>query len=212
MRVQSRWIQQSSDIPAPTEPKVPSPTPFVPDVATFLKLIGREMGQYTSKFPTWEALFTLTSKQLRQLGVEPARQRRYLLAWRNKYNLGLFGPGGDIRHIEDGKAVLKVFYDETDPLRPRKYVVNVPADKANEQIAEEDRIKIKGFTVQGAHTVSGPYALPTKGKGLAQLALTEGMWAHKRGRKIDGGERRQAEVRFKKRIEERKAAREALQQ
>jgi hypothetical protein len=44
--------------------------------------------------------------------------------------------------------------------------------------------------------------------GTAQLKVTEGMWEDRRGHKVDGGERRQAEVRFKRRVAERKALRE----
>ncbi|KAG9635933.1 hypothetical protein KCU69_g19588, partial [Aureobasidium melanogenum] len=69
---------------------IPKPTPFVPDAQTFLTLIGRKMSQHAQKIPDWNALFSLSSLQLRELGVEPARSRRYLLHWRNKFRQGSF--------------------------------------------------------------------------------------------------------------------------
>ncbi|KAI1498560.1 IGR protein motif-domain-containing protein [Biscogniauxia marginata] len=91
----------------------PDPTPFVPDVQTFLTLIGRGLGQHAAKFPTWESLFATTSDQLRDLGVEPPRTRRYLLQWRDRFRSGQYGVGGDLRHVVDGRAELRVL--ETRP-------------------------------------------------------------------------------------------------
>lgn len=190
-------------------PIIPSPTPFVPDVKTFLTLIGRGLSSHTAKFPTWEALFSLTSPQLRELGIEPPRTRRYLIHWREKFRLGRFGPGGDIRHVEDGKAKLAVLEVERGPLDFSRHAVNVPVDKKPEDVPPEESVSVDGYHVEGS-TVVGPYALPMKGGRAAVVAVTEGMWEEKRGRKIDGGERRRAEVRFKRRVAERKAQREAM--
>lgn len=63
------------------------------------------------------------------------------------------------------------------------------------------------YKVNGLRSIAGPYAIPVKQGSIVKV--TEGMWEHKVGRKIDGGERRQAEVRFKKRSAERRAEREA---
>ena len=87
---------------------IPKPTPFVPDVATFLTLIGRNLSAQASKFPTWESLFTQTSEQLREAGLEPARSRRYLLRWREKFRNGDYGAGGDLQHVENGTAELRI--------------------------------------------------------------------------------------------------------
>ena len=48
-----------------------------------------------------------------------------------------------------------------------------------------------------------------KGTGglKARVVVKEGLWEDKRGHKVDGGERRKAEVRSKRRAEERKKAR-----
>lgn len=183
--------------PAP----IPQPTPFVPDAPTFLSLIGRNLSQHASKIPTWESLFRLTSPQLRDLGVEPARARRYLLAWRERFRRGEYGPGGDAKVVEDGAVRLRVVEVEgggaegtaTRTAGMKRVVVN----------GDEE---IRGVRVKGAQTVVGSHVLPVKG-GAAQIKATEGLWEVRRGRKIDGGERRRAEVRSKRRAAERKDAR-----
>lgn len=190
-------------------PVIPSPIPFVPDVKTFLTVIGRGLSQHTAKFPTWEALFSLTSPQLKELGIEPPRTRKYLIHWREKYRLGLFGPGGDLRHVRDGQAKLAVEEKEVAPLEVRRRVVNIPVDKKISEIPDEDKVRVERYTVHGTG-VAGPYALPVKGEKAALVSVTEGMWEEKRGRKIDGGERRRAQVRFKRRVAERKAQRESM--
>lgn len=67
----------------------------------------------------------------------------------------------------------------------------------------------KGLKVKGAHTIIGPNVLPVKGSGgkVAAISVREGLWEDRRGHKIDGGERRRAEVRSKRRAEERKTSR-----
>ncbi|KAL5604057.1 hypothetical protein BROUX41_002046 [Berkeleyomyces rouxiae] len=184
-------------------PRVPAPIPLIPDVPTFLRVIGRNLSQYADKFPSWEALFTLSSEQLRELGVEPARSRKYLLQWLQRYRNGLLGPGGDFKYVEDGKATLVVDHNlETDV----KKVVNVPYGTAPEELADE-KVRVRGYAVKGAQTISGPYALPS-GRATATLTVTDRMWEFRQGQKVDGGERRKTEIRFKKRIAERKSRRE----
>ncbi|EPE09635.1 igr protein domain-containing protein [Ophiostoma piceae UAMH 11346] len=216
---------------------VPAPIPLVPDVATLLSVIGRNMKQHTVKFPTWEALFTLSSKQLRELGVEPTRDRRYLLRWLQKFRLGEFGIGGDFKYVRNGVAELRVeeVVDPNDPVVLRKRVVNVPvpppaapeaseaseaaegeeaAEAAPAQVADTtydlngEPARVRGYKVVGAKAISGPFALPIKDNVGSRVTVLEGMWEHKLGRKIDGGERRRAEVRFKQRAAERRAERE----
>jgi hypothetical protein len=190
-------------------PTVPPTRPFVPDVQTFLTLIGRGLNKHTSKFPSWESLFALTSPELKELGIEPPRTRRYLLQWMQRYRKGAFGPGGDFEHVKDGQALLKVALPPATKILDRKYVVNIPA--AEEQTGElaGELIRPNGYTVRGAKSISGPYAVPLPDNSGATVKVTEGMWEDRRGRKIDGGERRRAEVRFKKRSAERRAEREA---
>lgn len=202
LRLQTRWSSKNAQ-----PPPVPNTLPLVPDVETFLTVIGRGLRQHAAKFPSWEALFSLTSDQLRELGLEPPRTRRYLLRWRQRFREGKFGIGGDLQHVENGKATLKVLEIEKDPLTRIRTVVNVPVGKELEDIPPDEHVRVAGYHVKGARTVVGPYALPTK-EGGALVTVTEGMWEDRRGHKVDGGERRRAEVRFKRRVAERKAARE----
>ena len=206
LRAQARWAHKSAQ--QSEIPQIPAPIPFVPDVETFLTVIGRGLKQHASKFPTWDALFTLTSDQLRELGVEPPRTRRYLLRWRQRFREGKFGIGGDIKHIEDGAAELRIQEEDQTPLVRVRRVVNVPPGKKIDELSPADMVQVGGFKVQGVRTIVGPYALPMK-YGGARLTVTEGMWEDRRGHKVDGGERRQAEIRFKRRVAERKALRES---
>ncbi|CUS12945.1 unnamed protein product [Tuber aestivum] len=68
-------------------PPVPATTSRTPDVPAFLRQIGRNTIQHAPKFETWEQFFSLTSGQLRNLGVEPPRDRRYILHWRERYRV-----------------------------------------------------------------------------------------------------------------------------
>ncbi|KAH7033298.1 IGR protein motif-domain-containing protein [Microdochium trichocladiopsis] len=210
-------------------PLVPQPTPFIPDVETFLTVIGRGLKQHVSKFPTWESLFSLSSQQMRDLGVEPPRTRKYLLRWRQRFRLGLYGIGGDLQHVRDGAAELRVLEIERAAANaaanetaaaavvslPKKmrFVVNVPPGTRVEDVvgtpaAAEHMSRVRGYKVEGLKTIVGPYAIPLKGQAGAKVTVTEGMWEDKLGRKIDGGERRRTEVRYKKRIQERRQERE----
>ncbi|KAJ8066374.1 hypothetical protein OCU04_005441 [Sclerotinia nivalis] len=199
-------------------PPVPRPTPFVPDAQTFLTLIGRNLSQHASKIPSWKALFTLTSDQLRELGVEPPRSRRYLLRWREKFRKGQYGIGGDFQHIENGIAELRVVEVPSSSPRhsaatatsspgQRKIVVNVPIGGSAENELAEQMVPVQGLGIKGAHTIVGPHVQPSKGGNTAKFVVKEGLWEDRRGHKIDGGERRQAEVRAKRRGEEKRAAR-----
>ncbi|KAF4629347.1 hypothetical protein G7Y89_g8801 [Cudoniella acicularis] len=192
---------------------IPPPTPFVPDAQTFLTLIGRNLSQHASKIPSWNALFSLTSTELRELGIEPPRTRRYLLRWREKFRKGQFGVGGDIKHVENGAAELRVVEVPapgqrvaTATLSPgmRKIVANVAAGL---NTPSESLVPVKGVRIKGAHTIVGPHVQPLKGGKAAKIEVKEGLWEERRGHKIDGGERRQAEVRAKRRGEEKRAAR-----
>lgn len=208
---------------------VPSPTPFIPDHHAFLTAIGRGLSAHAGKIPSWDALFTLTSPQLKELGIEPARSRRYLLHWREKFRNAEYGPGGDCTHVSDGVAELAVVEAPVKPnpdlgntISPRsaaatathnpgtrRVVVNVPAGEAPAGPVETLRA-VNGVLVKGAKTIKGSYVEPVKGsEGLrARIRLQEGIWEERRGHKIDGGERRRAEVRAKRRAAENKENKE----
>lgn len=205
-------------------PPTPSPTPFIPDAQTFLTVIGRGLSAHAQKFETWDQLFTLTSPQLKEMGVEPARSRRYLLQWREKFRLGFYGIGGDLKHVKDGVGELRVveaplpkdWANKAKQLATvnsssgmGKIVVNVPTGKAAPAEPLTKVQPVKGVKIAGSHTICGPHIEPlagTQGWG-AYIKVKEGLWEQKRGRKIDGGERRKAEVRAKRRAEENKMKR-----
>ncbi|KAM3509727.1 hypothetical protein MY10362_000401 [Beauveria mimosiformis] len=226
MRVQTLWSSLRSLVSAPTtsafssqirclhktrpRPTIPEPRPFVPDAETFLKLIGRGLSKHASKFPSWEALFTMTSTQLKELGVEPPRTRRYLLQWMQRYRKGVVGPGGDFKFVQDGEAHLRVATPPAGAATDVRWVVNVPHGEGIDlQTPEGTYPRPKGYSVSGLKTIAGSYATELPGKGGAVVKATEGMWEQKQGRKIDGGERRRAETRFKKRSAARRSEREA---
>ncbi|GAW12661.1 hypothetical protein ANO14919_020310 [Xylariales sp. No.14919] len=204
----------ASTTSTPKPPRIPPPTAFVPDVPTFLTVIGRGLKQHASKIPDWETLFTLTSEQLRELGVEPPRARKYLLRWRQRFRQGQYGIGGDLQHVKDGVAHLRVLEADSTASgvdvtkTPRKFVVNVPAGRSLKACDPAELSRVQGYHVEGAKNIVGPYALPLKGSGGARITVTEGMWEDRQGHKIDGGERRRTEVRYKRRIAERREARE----
>jgi hypothetical protein len=85
----------------------------------------------------------------------------------------------------------------------RKIIVNVPT--TGEAVPVEQLVPVKGLRIKGARTIVGPHVQPLKGGRGAKIEVKEGMWEERRGHKIDGGERRQAEVRAKKRGEEKRA-------
>ncbi|KZF26876.1 hypothetical protein L228DRAFT_280023 [Xylona heveae TC161] len=204
--------------------RVPAPTPFVPDTQTFLSLIGRNLSKHASKLPSWEALFSLSSPQLRELGIEPARDRRYLLRWCEKFRKGQYGVGGDLQNVVEGKAEVRVVEvpvpiksqstgdaaaSATGSAGKRKIVVNLPYGESEPSIPAESLQPIRFMKVHGASQVKGPHVSPVKGTQgtVATISVIEGLWENKRGRKIDGGERRRAEVRAKRQAEERRTTR-----
>jgi hypothetical protein len=205
---------------------VPKPIPFIPDHAAFLAAIGRGLSAHATKIPSWDALFTLSSAQLKELGVEPPRARKYLLDWREKFRNGEYGIGGDCQHVDDGVAHLRLveapvtshlatggrmsrrsaLATATHDAGTRRLVVNVPAAVDAPVELLEDVRGVAGVVVKGAKTIKGPYVEPVKGSaGLkARIRLQEGIWEVRRGHKVDGGERRKAEVRAKRRAAENK--------
>jgi hypothetical protein len=208
---------------------VPPPTPFVPDVATLFKLIGRNSSQHASKFPSWEALFNLSTEEVRDLGIEPTEARKYIYRWRERFRQGVYGIGGDCKYVEDGKAELQVVEVPVAKSTPRgelvtaikskgmrNIVVNVPAGalEPTEPAAElqpANFVKLKivngSLSIEGTNVRMLPSSIGYSHRAI--LEAKEGLWEDKQGKKVDGGERRKAEVRAKRRAEERKKQREA---
>lgn len=147
----------------------------------------------------------LDSKELQELGITSARSRRYLQQWRERYRSGRHGIGGDLQYIKDGIAELRIIEIPRPIEGRRKIVVNVPVGGSAEDIPTEHIKPVKGVKIMGGHTIAGQHVLQMRGK-KAKIEVKEGLWEIRLGRKIDGGERRQAEVRAKRRGEERRAA------
>jgi len=209
--IQTRSISQNLKTP-----RIPPKLPFCPDVKTFLTLIGRNLSQHADKIKTWRSLFNLRSEELKQLGIEPPRTRRYLLRKLEQFRQGQYGVGGDLRHVENGAAEVRVVEvpalgakAATATLSPgmKKIVVNVASIGNVEAMPPKDLVPVKGVHIKGASRVAGSHFKPLKGGSGAKIAVTEGLWEDRRGRKIDGGERRAAETRAKRRAEERRTSR-----
>ena len=111
-------------------------------------------------------------------------------------------------------------------VRMKKMVVNTPPppppateEKEDEAVKQQsqsqsqlntDTLKpVEGMKVVGARTIVGPYIKAVKGSRGAEaiVRVQEGMWEVRRGVKVDGGERRKAQVRRKRLLEERKTCR-----
>lgn len=203
---------------------VPAPTPFVPDVETFLTLIGRGLSQHASKFDSWNTLFTLTSPELKELGIEPARSRKYLLRWRQRFRNGDYGVGGDFKFVTDGVGELRVvevpsLAEDNEQIQSKsplatpgttKLVLNVPAGETKYEAlldpgqSSDTLKKPKEYQLKNGYEITGPYAEAirgTNGSGVL-VKVREGMWEHRRGQKVFGGERRRAEVLHKMGVEE----------
>ncbi|KAK5273133.1 telomere length regulation protein [Exophiala xenobiotica] len=182
----------------PENGRVPPPTPFVPDVPTFLKLVGRELSKHESKIASWDELFTLTSEQLKERGIDPPRTRRYLLRWREKFRKGDYGIGGDLEYVQDGVAELRVV--EVPRKKDAWTVESAPEETT------EDLKKPTGFKLKNGYIIKGKQVHPMKGThgSGAVLKAVEGLWEHKRGHKVYGGERRRAQTLHKMRVEESK--------
>ncbi|KAI5805337.1 IGR protein motif-domain-containing protein [Peziza echinospora] len=78
--------------PSLPTPPTPPPTSAIPDLPTFLHKIGRNTHVHLPKLGSWETFFLLTPAQLKDSGIEPARTRKYILSWREKYR-AFYGAG-----------------------------------------------------------------------------------------------------------------------
>ncbi|KAI5838549.1 IGR protein motif-domain-containing protein [Morchella snyderi] len=126
--------------PSLPAPPIPPRTTAVPDVTTFLTKIGRNTTQHAAKFETWEQFFGLTSAQMKALGIEPTRDRRYILHWREAFRVA-----GDRLVLREHKRGVKVDGGE----RRRKEVRakrRAAENKERRQAEENDKVeKGKGY-------------------------------------------------------------------
>ena len=93
----------------------------------------------------------------------------------------------------------------------RWVVLNVPSGADSPTVPLEEAEPVKHVKARGGKQGGGAIVgrnVYMTGKGRAEIKVQEGLWEERRGHKVDGGERRKAEVRFKRRAEERKKARQ----
>jgi len=227
----TRHEESTAVKPSTKTPKrpVPPPLPFVPDVQTFLTLFGRKLSQHASKIPSWEALFSMSAAEMRTAGIEPPRNRRYLLWARERFRQGLHGIGGDFKHVKDGVGFVQVLEVDAPGRLPKAQealpaalktpgkkaiVVNVPHDSITPDVPLDNAKPVAHIKwLPQYRAIKGTHVFPLKGTEgrRAKLQITEGLWEQKRGVVKDGGERRQAEVRAKRKAKENKEARAAAQ-
>ena len=133
-----------------------------------------------------------------------------------------------MKHVKDGEAEVRVVevpatQSEAQALNPKKgavkmeeilpkmrrMVVNEPLEAVKKIVSAEELKAVEGMKVRGARQIVGPFIQPVKGTSgsVARIKVQEGMWEVRRGKKIDGGERRKAMVRRKRLLEERRTGR-----
>ena len=132
--------------------------------------------------------------------------------------------GGDLQHVKDGGAELRVVEvplanvappksGSTSPAiglpRTKRMIVNEPAEVVEKSPSLRHLKPVDGMKVVGARTIVGPYVQLVKGtrRSVATIEVQEGMWEVRRGVKVDGGERRKVQVRRRRLLEERKTSR-----
>lgn len=69
---------------SPISKTIPKPTKEISDVASFLNHIGRSTSEFNEAFPTWESLFTSTSKEMKAAGID-VKPRKYILEQVERY-------------------------------------------------------------------------------------------------------------------------------
>jgi len=108
-----------------------------------------------------------------------------------------------LKHVKQGVAQLRVaelpivanVSQVNIPMKKRKIVVNVAAGSPTTNMeTTQTLVPVKGLHVKSDHTIVGKAVLPLKGNVGAQIVVSEGLWEDRRGKKIDGGERRRVRI------------------
>jgi hypothetical protein len=111
---------------------------------------------------------------------------------------------GTRKVVVNTRLTVAAMPDPANPKDTTKEIGIVPPPKIN---AEKAR-PVKDMKIVRGNTIGGTGVEYIKGHpGVARLRVQDGLWEQSRGHKVDGGERRQAEVRAKRRAQERKDAR-----
>lgn len=113
---------------------------------------------------------------------------------------------GQQQHDRAQGPPVKITATSSPPMR--RLVANVKPGAATPSISLADIKPIRNVRVTNQRHIEGPYLNPVQGSlgRIARVTAVEGMWEHTKGRIVDGGERRKAEVRAKRRVQERKMA------
>lgn len=128
-----------------------------------------------------------------------------------------------MEHVTDGVGEIKLFevpvpeaWKKTNPSADmatvtrsggmRKVALNVPIGGEMPTKPLEECEPVKHVKARGLNKLIGTNVYMVSAEKAA-IKVQEGLWEVRRGHKVDGGERRKAEVRFKRRAEERKKAR-----
>jgi hypothetical protein len=94
--------------------------------------------------------------------------------------------------------------DPANPQESAKEISIVPPPVVDASKAKP----VKDIKIVRGNTIGGTGVEYIKGHpGVARLRVKDGLWEQSRGHKVDGGERRRAEVQAKRRAQERKDAR-----
>jgi hypothetical protein len=128
-----------------------------------------------------------------------------------------YGIAGTARSVVDGTAEFRIVEtpsktgpeDHATAMRTpgtRRIVANLPPGV---DIADVDRtllVPFRDLRVDEDGMIAGPFVEAVKGTQgkVARISVKEGLWEVPRGVKIDGGERRRAEVRALRRSKEKK--------
>jgi len=93
----TRIIQRATYATKAPNPYYPPPSKEIPTVESFLERIGRNCIEHKEHFPNWHSLFALTSRQMKEKGID-VQARRYILHQVQKYR-----DGKKILAIKQGK-------------------------------------------------------------------------------------------------------------
>lgn len=111
---------------------------------------------------------------------------------------------GTRKVVVNTKVTVAAMPDPANPKEDSKDVSIVPPPRIDSSKAKA----VKDIKIVRGNTIGGTGVEYIKGHpGVARLRVQDGLWENRRGHKVDGGERRRAEVRAKRRAQERKDAR-----
>lgn len=108
---------------------------------------------------------------------------------------------GTRKVVVNTKVTVAAMPDPANPKDDSKDISIIPPPKV-----DASKVKpVRDIKIVRGNTIGGTGVEYIKGHpGVARLRVQDGLWEQTRGHKVDGGERRVAEVRAKRRAAERK--------